>query len=272
MSSELLVAILAGLGGMLGWGFADFCAKKTMDVVGDIASLAWGHVFGTLALVALALYQLAAHGHQLEIPRGVSIWLLLVFFGVLQAIVYLIVYRGFSKGQLALLNPVFASFTGLTALMSILFFGEVMGGYLPLGLAIIFVGILLISLDLQALRSRKVSFAHIPGLKEVAIGTLLAAFWTLFWGKLTNGQDWISYTLFMYAIMTVAILIWSKIKNIDLKNVRSNLWFFLIFIGVGEVVAYLAVSWGYSSTHFISIVALVGGAFHFPPSFLPGYF
>jgi len=39
MQQELLIAVLAGLGGMFGWGFADFFAKKTIDEIGSVASL-----------------------------------------------------------------------------------------------------------------------------------------------------------------------------------------------------------------------------------------
>jgi len=33
MQTELLIAIIAGLGGMFGWGLADFFAKKTIDSI-----------------------------------------------------------------------------------------------------------------------------------------------------------------------------------------------------------------------------------------------
>src|SRR5687767_5399383 len=128
MQHELLIALLAGLAGMLGWGFADFFAKKTIDEIGDIVSLAWAHVFGTFALVLAALFQVTILHKQINIPNDLQTFSLLLFFGVLQAAIYLLVYKGFGKGQVAVLNPVFASFSGLTALMSILIFGEIVSG------------------------------------------------------------------------------------------------------------------------------------------------
>lgn len=98
MPSELLIAILAGLGGMLGWGLADFFAKKTIDRVGDVVSLAWGHVFGTAALLIIALYQFGIRGEKVPLPDNASTWLGVIFFGVLQATVYFFVYKGFAKG------------------------------------------------------------------------------------------------------------------------------------------------------------------------------
>ncbi len=87
----LSVAILSGLVGMLGWGFADLFAKKTIDEIGDVVSLFWAHVCGVLVLVMVALYQLVLRGRMITIPHNLNSWGLLLFFGALQATVYLLV-------------------------------------------------------------------------------------------------------------------------------------------------------------------------------------
>lgn len=109
---------------MLGWGFADYFAKKTIDQIGDIVSLVWAHVFGTCGFLVLALATAALRAGSVAVPSDPSTWALLALFGILQAAVYLLVYIGFGKGQLALLNPIFASFSGITAVVSIAAFGE----------------------------------------------------------------------------------------------------------------------------------------------------
>src|SRR5258706_9392782 len=109
MQNELFIAVLAGLGGMLGWGLADFFAKKTIDQIGDIASLAWAHIFGTLVIFGVILYKVIFLNYKIGIPHNPHTWLILLFFGVLQATVYYFVYKGFGKGQVSLLSPVFAS-------------------------------------------------------------------------------------------------------------------------------------------------------------------
>ena len=119
MEQGLFIAISAGLGGMLGWGLADFFAKKTIDEIGDVATLAWAHIFGTGTLLIIVLYQLLTHQQFIHVPSDVPTWAELLFFGVLQAIVYLLVYRGFGKGQVALLSPIFASFSVSAKLESV---------------------------------------------------------------------------------------------------------------------------------------------------------
>ena len=85
MPSGFFIAIAAGFGGMLGWGFADFFAKKTIDEIGSTASLVWGHAFGVLALGFIALYQFVALGKGIFIPRDPVELGTIAFFGVLQA-------------------------------------------------------------------------------------------------------------------------------------------------------------------------------------------
>lgn len=272
MPSELLIAILAGLGGMLGWGLADFFAKKTIDQVGDIVSLAWGHLFGTAVLLVMALYQFGIRGQKVAMPEDFQTWAGVILFGVLQATVYFFVYKGFGKGQVGLLSPVFASFSGLTAIVSIVALGEIVGGYLLLGLATLFVGVLLINMDIGTLRSKRLRFTKIPGFKEVGIATLLATLWTLSWDWFIGGKDWLSYTFYMYASMTVAILVLSIVKRVNLFVVKPSLWKFLALIGLTETVAYLAITWGYGATTRTSVVALLSGAFSLPTIILARIF
>jgi drug/metabolite transporter (DMT)-like permease len=272
MPHELIIAILAGLGGMIGWGLADFWAKKTIDVMGDYATLAWGHIFGTIILGLLALYQFVINGKALVIPSSLNVWTLLIVFGIWQAVVYLLLYRGFGKGQLAVLNPIFASFAGLTALMSILIFKETVGIYFSFSLLVLFIGIIMISADFGALKARNFSFSHVPGIREVSIATILAAFYTLFWSKFVEGQDWLSYAFFMYLFMTIAILVFVRSKNISLSIPRSPLWKYLILIGAGETLAYASISLGYSATTFVSIIALLSGSFSLPTIILSHIF
>lgn len=271
ISSSLGIAILAGLGGMIGWGLADFFAKKTIDTIGDVTSLVWAHICGTALFAAIALYQLLS-GHSLQLPQSTTEWGGLVFFGVLQGIVYLLVYRGFGKGQVAVLNPIFASFSGLTAVLSVLFFGELLTGNLILALVVVFVGIVLMNLDPDALRSKKLALLKVPGFAEVAIATILAAFWTVFWNQFIGGKDWVVYALMMYLFMTLALLIYVACTKTSLKFSNRSMWKYLFLIGATEVFAYLAISLGYSATSLTSVVALLSGAFSLPTIILARIF
>jgi drug/metabolite transporter (DMT)-like permease len=271
MTTTLLVAVFAGLGGMFGWGLADFFAKKTIDQIGDVVTLVWGHIFGTGLLVILSVVLLVANLHTLEIPQSGGVWLGLAFFGALQALVYLLVYRGFGKGQLALLNPIFASYSGVVALFSILVFGEVITGNILVGIVTTFVGILILNLDGEALKKGSINFLVVPGFIEVASAAVLAAIWTLGWDRFVNGTDWLSYATYMYLFMSAALLLYVAVRRIKLV-MQPHLWKYVFLIGLFEMGAYVAISWGFGSTSHTSVVALLSSAFSLPTIFLARVF
>jgi drug/metabolite transporter (DMT)-like permease len=247
---------------MLGWGFADFFAKKTIDRIGDLPSLVWAHLFGTSLFIVLAILNFFVTDHWVHLPSTPGPLLGLLFFGVLQMIVYWLVYKGFSKGQLAVLNPVFASYSGLVALISILFFAEKLSSGIALGLVAVFSGILLMNTDFNELSSRRVKIA--PGLPEVIAAAILAAIWTILWDRFVHGHDSLGYALLMYFFMSLAALIAAKARKVRLNIVSSDLWKFLVLIGLGEMVAYLSISIGFSRTDRTSVVALISGSFSVP--------
>ena len=272
MENGLWIAIFGGLGAMIGWGLADFFAKITIDEVGDIASLAWGHLIGTIALIVMFLYAHTFMHRAVTMPHSPTAWILLIVFGIGQAAVYLLVYKGFGKGPVGILSPLFASFAGITSILSVIFFAEVLTGHLILGLVTIFVGVIVMNLDIDALKNRKVSFLKVPGFSEVAIATVIGAVWTLLWDQFVGGQDWLIYTLFMYAFMTLSIFVASYIQKVKLSDVNPSMWKFLALIGICETLAYLAISYGYSSTDHTSVVALLSGAFALPTILLARLF
>ncbi len=263
MNNVLLIAILGGLGGMLGWGSADFFAKKAIDRVGPIKSLVWAHVFGTAILLAVFLTQLAGgHASFGDFPTNASAWLGLAFFGVLQMIVYWLVYQGFEKGQLSVLNPVFASYSGLVALFSFVLFGEHATVLAIVALLFIFGGNMLLNLDFSTPGKRRLNM--VAGLVEVGAGTILAAFWTLGWDKYVSGRDPITSALCMYAFMTVAAIVLARLMKTKQLTKVAGIKKFLFLMGLGEALAYVAISWGYSKTTLTGVVALVSGAFSVP--------
>lgn len=271
MHSGVSTAIFAGLLVMFGWGLADFFAKKTIDAIGDVVSLVWAHICGSLALGFLIGYFWLT-GRQFVLPKDISSWSLLAFFGALQALVYLLVYKGFGKGQIALLNPIFASFTGLVALVSITVFGEKASFLHLFVFIVIFIGILMISIDTKALRIKKLRIGKIAGLKEVGFATILAAVWTLSWDKFVGGKDWLSYAALMYLFMTLVMWLVAKVENVKLSFKKTQIWKFLVLIGICEAGAYVALSLGYGTTSFTSVVALISGAFSLPTIILARIF
>lgn len=260
--SNLVLAALAGLAGMAGWGFADFCAKKTVDTIGGIASLVWAHLYGTGFFAVAVVFQIAALRNSVHFPSAASTWAALAGFGALQMLVYWLAYEGFGRGQVAVLSPVFSSYSGVVALVAIVFLGEHASSVVVVALGILFAGILLLNLDFGGARLDRVTI--VPGLKEVGAAAVLAAVWTIYWDRFIGGHDFLAYALLMYIFMTFAAVAVARVKGEKLGGVTANTRAFLLLIGLGEAIAYIGISLGYAKTSYTGVVALISGSFALP--------
>ncbi len=272
MQNYLLIALISGLGGMLGWGFSEFATKKSVDKIGTISSLVWAHVFGTIILFALLFSKLLITHVPVIFPTDSREWLSILFFGTLQAIVYYFAYKGFEKGKIAILSPIFASFAGMVAILSVLVFGEAFNIGLVPALVLIFGGVIFINLDFESLRARHIRIKAVAGLKEIIVATILATVWTIGWDKFTGNKDWMVYTALMFVFMTISAFLIASLNKIDLLEVKSGAWKFLWLIAIGEVVAYLAITFGYANTTYTSVVAILSGASSLPTIILARIF
>lgn len=269
---DIAIAILAGLGGCFGWGLADFFAKKTIDQLGDVMTLAWAGVFGCAAFLVAVILRAGSGGPALTLPASGSAWAALAFLGVLQAAVYLFVYRGFGKGSVGLLSPIFASFSGIVAIVSIVFLGEEATALRTLALACVFVGILVVNTDFRFIHKFRLTTSRVDGVGDVLIGTVLAAAWTILWDRFVFGGDWLSNAFIMFFFMTVAVFLFAWVRGLKFSISGKSLWVFVAFIGVCETVAYLAITLGYATTPLVSVVAVVSGAFSVPTMVLARLF
>jgi uncharacterized membrane protein len=256
---------------MLGWGLADFFAKQTIGRIGDVASLVWGHLFGTGALVLGALAYLAIAGPPTGLPHNGASWFVLLVFGAGQAAVYLLVYKAFSKGPVSLLSPIFASYSGLAAVLSIVFFSEAVGIGTLGTLVLMFAGVILVSLEGRFSSAPKEKRLP-PGVTEALVGAGLAAVWTVGWHQVIGGKSWLSYTVTMYVAMTVVIVVFATARGVKLRWPRGRLALLLAGIGLAEVGAYVAIGIGFSQTSHTSLIAALSGAFALPTVLLARLF
>jgi uncharacterized membrane protein len=263
MHSTLFIALLAGLGSMIGWGTADFFAKKTIDVIDDLRTLFWQQLIGIVPLlVAFLLQPKVPHLHHYD-P------LFLLLFGVVSALTYLPLYRGFGKGQISVLSPIFASYSVVVVILSVLILGESLDFMQSLAIVVTFIGILLISTDVKDLEAsfHKRAF-RLAGLPEVLIATIGYSFWLLYLDKFLDGKQWLFYLLVIRIISTLTLFVYAAIKRASLWVVDRSLWKYLVCIGLFDVAAFSFVSYGFSHTHYPSIIAVLSATFSLPTMLL----
>ena len=265
--SSLVIAILSGLGAMVGWGMADFFAKKTIDVIGDVTTLFWSQAIGVLPLVGLFFFR--SHVPVLHHFDP----LFIVLFGIVSGLSYLPLYAGFGKGQVSLLSPIFASYAAVVAVLSGVFFGEVMSGLRIIAIVVVFAGVLLMSTDLKDLRKFfKKRNKKIDGLRDVLSGMIVYSFWLVLFDHFINGKDWIPFLLAIRICGASSIYIYAKIRHQSLRIKIPALWKFLIMIGLFDVFAFSSLSYGFSHTHLTSVVAVLGATFSLPTVLLARVF
>lgn len=271
---QLLTAVFAGLGAMLGWGFADFFAKKTIDRIGDVTTLFWAQLIGIVPLIAL----FAAHP---TIPAklttvGLPAALYLAGLGVWSGLSYIPTYVAFGKGKVSLLSPIFASYAVIVTILSAAVFAE----QIPLGrwvaFAIVFAGVLLISGDLKALAEvlagRGQKHESIGGLREIVLAVTLYSVWLLALDNFINGAYWVPFLLVIRIFSTVSLLLYARLRRIKLGVADASVWKFLVLIGLCDVAAFGFLSFGYSATQYVSIVTMLSAAFSLPTIVLARFF
>jgi drug/metabolite transporter (DMT)-like permease len=259
MDNTLLVAVLAGLGGMVGWGAADFFAKKTIDTIGDLRTLFWAQLIGVIPL-ALAFL---VHPKVPDLNRFDPLFLLL--FGIAGALSYLPLYSAFGKGRVSILSPIFASYSVVVVILAAIFLNAQISSLQAAAIAVVFAGTLILSTDLseirQLIRSRQKLGDGVP---DVLIALFGYSFWLLFLDKFLNGKEWLFYLLIIRSLAVVTLFVYSRLTRTSLRIAQPGLWKYLTVIGLFDVAAFSAVSYGFSHTSYIAIVTVLSATFSIP--------
>lgn len=271
MTDGLGIAILAGLGGMLGWGGADFLAKKTIDRIGDLPSLFWAQAIGVVPLLVLF-----ATSQRIPSVAPVDV-LWLVLLGAGSALSYLSLYAGFGKGQVSFLSPVFASHAALVVFLSAVVFGERINGYQWMAISVVLVGVILISTNPSDLRRvlREGGQQQTAGLPQVLGAGVAYAFWLVLFDRFLNGRDWVFFLLMIRITAACTLASYAAITNGSIaipRPLRRPLRGYLGSIGLLDVAAFAAVSWGFSATTHTSVITVLSSAFSVPTLLLARIF
>lgn len=138
LTKGVLWAIVAAVGfGFLFW----FLGFHVVPVTGSVFSV-WMirlSTFSTLALVA------APSGQTLRLPRG-SIWWLLVAVGIMDTVAFVANNAALHLGQVSVASVLASLYGAVTVLLSWIFLRERLERTQWLGIALIFTGIVLVSL------------------------------------------------------------------------------------------------------------------------------
>lgn len=249
------MGISTGLLTMFFWGIALFLAALASRKIGNILTLFWMQLFGLLVGTVYFFFNLNSFSLNSIFP---FIPILFVI-ALLQVIAYLAFYKGLEKGQVSLVSPLGASWSLITAVLSLIFLKETLKVNQLLAILFITIGIIVISINLKDLIKHK-SIHLLIGVKEGLI-SMLGWGVSLFLLIIVSKELGWFLPAFIFRFLILFILstyIYSSKKSLFSKSAKFP-WLMLLFIGLFDITAFFTYSLGVSSAYG-SIVAPISSA------------
>jgi transporter family protein len=236
--SAIIQSILAGLGGMFGWGLYDFFGGLFSKRIGNFKTFFWsqlgGLVFATLLTVAFAV--------NLNIPTRIAI--LISVASIFYAAAYLLFFRGFELGNVSIISATMNLWAVFTMLFAFIFLGQRLSTFQFLGVLIIIAGIALVSLKWSDIKDQNIKL--LSGIKETILAALLfGIFWNLS-EIISERIGWLSTTLFVKIGVVLFMFLFSLLVNRELGVAKTTpkIMMMILFAGVLEAAAVASVNWG----------------------------
>jgi len=236
--SVIIQSILAGLGGMFGWGISDFFGGLYSKKIGRFKTFFWSQLAG-LVFVTLLLFVFAIN---LKIPTMIAALLPVASF--LYAAAYLLFYKGFEMGDVSIISATMNLWAVFTMLFAFIFLGQRLSTIQFLGVLMIIVGVALVSLKGSDIKDQKIKLES--GVKE----TILAAFlFGIFWNLseiISENIGWLSATLFVKIGVILFLLLFSLLvkREVNLAKTTTKTKLMVVLIGILEAAAVASVNWG----------------------------
>lgn len=255
--SNIVIALVGGLLGMLGYGISDFVAKKAIDKIGNLKTLFYTQLIGALFLFIYFFKDRSIPSFDLK--NIISILL----FGFFNMVGYLALYKSFEVGKLSIVSPISSSYVILASVISFLFFGETFTSLKIITLVLIICGIILTALDIKGIRNGLNWRDLSKGVPEALLMFLIFGIYVPFWDKFLEGSGWVIWVILVRIILAIFLIIYRKvIQKKDLSINGKSLFYLLIFIAFFEALASFGSSWGYhASSNTTSIVTAVSSAY-----------
>jgi drug/metabolite transporter (DMT)-like permease len=245
--SDLTIAFLAGIVGMIGYGLADyysFCAINKKQLTEMQASF-WLFLFSSIIVWgAVIIFDTERVSLSLETV------LLLVLFALMNVAPYLLFFIALSHGQLSVISSVFAIYPLATMAFSVLFFGEKLIIY---QIAAIFIGcaavIALSIVDIGA-------FRVVRGFHQVVLAAIIiGAFFPMWDSLISKGAE-----IYLAAILDSMIALILGLLVITKERFQLNGIGYIFRGSILNSVAIMGVSLGLANSNLTSIVVMLSSA------------
>jgi len=236
--SAVIQSIIAGLGGMFGWGLYDFFGGLFSKRIGNFKTFFWSQLAGMVFATLLAVFWAA----NLDIPTQIGIYIAVA--SVLYAAAYLLFFRGFELGNVSIISATMNLWAVFTMLFAFIILGQRLSTSQLLGVMMIIGGVALVSLKWEDLKERNVQL--LSGIKETVLAALLFGIFWIFSEIISESIGWLSTTLFVKVGVVVFMLFFSLMAKRELRVANSDhkIMRVILLAGVLEAGAVAIVNWG----------------------------
>jgi len=250
------MGIFSGLLSMFGWGTSDFLAAKSSRQIGHVLTYFWTQ----LAFLLITLVYFVIKLPTFNINEILKFLIFLIPAGFLFLVGTLAFYKGFIGGQVSLVSPIGASWAMVTVVLSVTFFKEVLAINQIVAIALIILGIILVSVNLKELLQIK-KFVFLTGVKEGLIAMIAwgISLFLIVPASKTLGWFFPVFALKFFGLLFLVIYILFSKQSLRI-NFQPSLLALLFLIGFLDIVAFFGYSSGVRG-EYVSIIASVAASF-----------
>ena len=247
--SPIILALIS----LFSWGTGDIFTTSASRKIGSFNASFYGYFFGAILsslYIPFALHSLSA----LTLPMV----LLTVILSVIQLLAFLSYNEALKIGNSALVGTIAGSFTSIVVILSLLFLGESLSMQQGTSILIIFVGLLLATINISSLKKPKTIIN-----RGTFFALLAMAGWAIYFTFIKlpvkeSGFFWPSYITTLVGTVGFLLFGLKRIKrpHIELRSGFPAVFMSGLLLSIGSFAFNSAIDKGLSS-----IVAPIAGAY-----------
>lgn len=236
--SAVVQSILAGLGGMFGWGLYDFFGGLFSKSIGNFKTFFWSQLAGLVFVALLGV----AFAINLNIP--IRIVVLVPVASILYAVAYLLFFKGFELGSVSIISATMNLWAVFTMLFAFIILGQRLSVSQLIGVLMILAGVALVSLRWGDLKNQDINL--LSGVRETVLAALLFGIFWIFSEIISESIGWVSTTFFVKLGIVLFMLLFSLLMKRELRVAQASpkIMTTILFAGVLEAAAVAVVNWG----------------------------
>lgn len=208
-----MLYILFALIAFIGWGAGDIFGGLVSRKIKGYSTAFWLYIFSLLISTLFVPFFWS------ELKNiSLQMWLIIIFLNLMGPIPMVALYEGIRVGNASLVGTIAGSFAALTVILSVIFLNDQISFFQVIPIIIIFVGLILCSLDFKSLNIK-----NILADKGIYYGLVAMVLWGIYYTFIRIpirevGWFWPSY---LTALSIPILFFYMRFKKIKLEKLKS---------------------------------------------------